>query len=259
MSAELPRVLTESLLESRRFGLRLVRGVLSTEHAADTVLNDINILRPDVAIFRCAAGDTSQIAALGGVGLYPLHADTLVYYAARLRDDAPLPPPTPAHDIRRASPSDADAVAGIVRGGFHGYRNHYHANPRLLPAAILEGYVEWALDYATVSSESRQTWIYSVNGIARSFATCRLNENGEDIEVVLNATAPDAAGHGFYSRLLEYLMAHFGRTGRRRVLISTQIWNYVVQRVWARAGLVIESAYDTYHVNVPHGYWETAS
>lgn len=257
MTRPASRLLKESDIESRRFGLGIARGVVTGDANPDQVLRDIVALRPDVAIFRCAAGDTRQIAALVAAGLAPLHADTLVYYRIAL-DAARGDGEDPDFDgaIAQATEEDGDALADIVRRGFRDYRNHYHANPLLPADAILEGYVEWALDYAIRPADGQQTWVYRADGHARGFATCRLRPDGSEVEIVLNATDPAWAGRGFYSSLLRFLVAHYRSSGFAALVISTQVWNYRVQRVWARTGLVIDHAWDTYHVNVPRSFLE---
>lgn len=257
MTTDPTRVLRDSEVESRRFGLRIARGVVGDSVKPDQIRSDIDALRPDIAIFRCAAGETGQIAALVAAGLAPLHADTLVYHRIALGEPSAGDSSNRDAAIDPARNEDEQALAAIVRRSFHGYRNHYHANPKLPADAILEGYVEWALDYAIRPVDGQQTWVYRADGEARGFATCRLEPDRSKVEIVLNATDPAWAGRGFYSTLLRFLIAHYRRAGFTALVISTQVWNYGVQRVWARAGLVIDHAWDTYHVNVPRSYFET--
>lgn len=254
MNASSPNVLSASPIESRRFGLQVARGVLLGSEPPDAVLTDIKILRPDLAIFRCAAGDVSQISSLNSNGLTVIHADTLVYYGTQLEGRPQEAQPLP--EIRIAEPADSEALASIIRESFADYRNHYHANPRLSREAILEGYVEWALGNATQEAGAKQTWVVCTEGKPASFATCRTCR--DEVEIILNATARRWAGRGFYSQLLSFLIGHYGQTGYSRLLISTQIWNYSVQRIWTRGGMMIDRAYDTYHVNVPHEFWDKA-
>lgn len=252
MTNETDRVLRYSDAESRRFGLRIMRGVVGAGAGNNTILEELKASAPDVVIFRCDAGDTSQISTLVSAGLIPLHADTLVYYSANLS-----PPPTlveASRQIRTANDEDATALSGIIRRSFVSYRNHYHANPLFSPEAILDGYVEWALDYAIQPTCDQQTWLYCLDNGVCSFATCRLDKVRQSVEIVLNATDPSWSGRGFYSKLLRHLLDHYGNLGFSRLMISTQIWNYAVQRVWTRAGLTMDRAYDTYHINIPHAF-----
>lgn len=256
MTTRPAQVLRNSEVESRRFGLRIARGVLGGSAPPDQIRSDIDALRPDIAIFRCAAGETSQIAALVAAGLVPLHADTLVYHRIALADSSAGGGSGRAAAIGPAGKEDEHVLAAIVRRSFHGYRNHYHANPLLAADAVLEGYVEWALDYAIRPLEGQQTWVYRADGEARGFATCRMKADRSEVEVVLNATDPSWSGRGFYSTLLRFLIAHYRDAGFTSLTISTQVWNYRVQRVWARAGLVMDHAWDTYHVNIPRTFFE---
>ena len=243
-------MLRNSEVESQRFGLRVARGMVTKDAPRDQVRADIARLKPDVAIFRCEAGDTRQIDELAKAGLVPRHADTLVYYRISLTGSTDAPA-VDNGGIGQAEVGDAPSLEAIVRRGFAGYRNHYHANPLLSEAAILDGYVEWALDYAVRPTEGQQTWVYRIRGQARSFATCKLQDDRSEVEIVLNATDPAWTGRGLYSSLLQFLIAYYRRAGFAALVISTQVWNYGVQRVWSRAGLVIHRAFDTYHVNVP--------
>ncbi|WP_157745526.1 GNAT family N-acetyltransferase [Luteimonas chenhongjianii] len=251
MSEGLLHVLRHSQVESNRFGLRVVRGMVTKDAPRDQVRADIERLKPDIAIFRCEAGDTRQIDELAKAGLVPRHADTLVYYKISLDRPTIGAPAVDDGGIGQAEVCDAASLEAIVRRGFAGYRNHYHANPLLSEAAILDGYVEWALDYAIRPAEGQQTWVYRIGGQARSFATCKLRADRSEVEIVLNATDPAWTGRGLYSSLLKSLIAYYRRAGFAALVISTQVWNYGVQRVWSRTGLVIHRAFDTYHVNVP--------
>lgn len=250
---ESSRVLRFSDIESRRFGLRIARGVVSADAAAGQLLQDITALRPDVAIFRCDAGNSLQTGALVAAGLVPIHADTLVYYRIGL-DAGPTHDADASVAIRPARSNDEQALAAIVRRSFTGYRNHYHANPLLATDAILDGYVEWALDHAIRPGSGQDTWVYCADDEVRGFATCRRADDESTVDIVLNAIDPASAKQGFYGRLLKFLVAHYRHAGIGALEVSTQVWNYGVQRIWARTGLVIDRAYDTWHVNVPRDF-----
>ena len=254
MTPEPSRLLRFSDIESRRFGLTVVRGIVPGDAPPGQLLHDIIALRPDVAIFRCDAGNSEQAGALLAAGLIPIHADTLVYYRIALGTPTAQDADDSAAAIRPARPDDEQALAAIVRRSFTGYRNHYHANPRLAPDAILDGYVEWALDHAIRPSPEQDSWVYCADGEVRGFATCRRAADGSIVDIVLNAIDPAAARQGYYGRLLKFLITHYRQVGVGALEVSTQVWNYSVQRIWARTGLVIDRAYDTWHVNVPRDF-----
>src|SRR5690606_9534267 len=123
----------------------------------------------------------------------PIHADTLVYYRCDLRHRAGTGSCGPIRDfpatVRRATPDDSEAIIGIVRSGFEGYRNHYHANPLLRAQDILDGYVEWALAY-TRPQLDKCTWVTDIEHDVVGFATCREDVDRREVEIVLNAVDP---------------------------------------------------------------------
>ena len=239
--------------ESSRFGVRIARGIIPSSAPVETVVREIRSLQPDVAIVRLAAGDHRPVQALIEDGLIPLHADTLVYYETLLANPT-FTHPDPSDLVRVASPSDAESLAHIARRSFVGYRSHYHANPRFSTSSITEGYVEWALSYLAGEADGRRTWVVEASpGKVVGFATCNEQAAGMQVEIVLNATDPAHMRAGHYSRLLRGILDYYRRRGFVSLCISTQVWNFAVQRVWARAGLVIRSAFDTYHINLHPG------
>ncbi|MFI5071356.1 MAG: GNAT family N-acetyltransferase, partial [Terriglobales bacterium] len=202
-----------------------------------------------IAILRIPAGMTAPLRDFTGRGLTPLHADTLVYYERRLTSQVAISAPSPTLTIEKATIEDQASIAGVARRGFNSYRSHYHANPLLDPALILEGYAEWAINYITSGSSDRETWIVRDRDSVIAFATCTLFFDDQIVEVVLNAVDPAHAGRGVYGHLLRHILGTYQRRGLSAIRISTQVWNYTVQRAWTREGLAISHAYDTYHIN----------
>lgn len=239
-----------SKADSLRFGLKVIRGAVPPHAPAGAVLHDIRQSRPDVAIFRCEAGDSTQVQSLRSEGLSPIHADTLVHYRGRL-GEFPLADAQPGNvAVARAGAKDRDAIASIAARGFSGYKSHYHANPLLSHEKILQGYVEWAVSYAESTVDGVQAWVAEFDGKVRGFATCRPSTDLLQVEVLLNAVDPDWSGKGIYTGLLASIMRQYGAAGMKAIAISTQVWNYRVQQVWTRLGFVLERAEDTYHVNL---------
>ncbi|WP_163839895.1 GNAT family N-acetyltransferase [Pseudoxanthomonas sacheonensis] len=244
-----------SSADSLRFGFKVIRGTVPPQAPAGAVIHDIRRLRPSVAIFRCEAGDSTQMQSLRSEGLFPIHADTLVHYRGDLDQAHFADVSSGSVAIVRASARDRDAIAAIAARSFSGYKSHYHANPLFDHEKILQGYVEWATSHAEATTNEVEAWVAEFDGKVRGFATCRLDSESSKVEVLLNAVDPDWSGKGVYTRLLASIMRQYQAAGMQAVAISTQVWNYRVQRVWARLGLVLERAEDTYHVNL-HGQAE---
>jgi N-acetylglutamate synthase-like GNAT family acetyltransferase len=251
---EITQLLTLSETDSNRFGLRIVRGNLDdTPELVTRILQDISDSAAEIAIFRVPAGSTRLLHRLHDYGFSPIHADTLVYHSRDLSERIPDEPAAMPWDIQLATASDSPGIAAVARQSFDSYRSHYHANPRLDPARIAEGYAEWAISFIKRSTPDLETWIARRDGQVIAFATCRLSPAEHDVEIVLNAVSPSEAGQGVYSSLLRHLLRAYQAQHFYRARISTQVWNYRVQRAWARAGFIITHAYNTYHLNIaPH-------
>lgn len=239
-----------SPLDSQRFGYTIIRGTVGDESPHDYVLASLIAFDADIAIFRCPAGDIGQVRNLIHNGYLPIHADTLVYYSRAL---SPQLLPAEVHvsgvDASLARPEEQQAIADIARLSFSNYRSHYLANPLLDSKLVLEGYTQWAQAHLASQHTNKDTWVVRVKGRVCGFATCSIAAEASSIEIVLNAVAPAVSGQGLYGHLLNAIIRHYGREGLASLVISTQVWNYQVQRAWSRAGLTLHLALDTYHVN----------
>jgi len=236
-----------SPLDSARFGLRVFRGkgerIDERSLFASLVTNGV-----DVAIVRTPAG-TPGWPRLSRYGLQPIHADTLVYYGLDLQAYEPRSLRNTDLVFSEAGDADREALAALVRTTFDGYTSHYHANPLFDQAHILAGYMEWATGYVGAAAPGRITWVARRDGEIVAFACCSHDGSGGESEGVLYGVHPAHSGGGLYGDLIRYTQAAFRERGFRSMVVSTQIWNYAVQKVWAREGFSLARAYDTWHVN----------
>lgn len=250
MSDPAPTWLASSLEDSRRFKLHVVRGRIDAVMPDSGVLQaEIATLRADVAIIRLPAGRLEPILDLMASGYAPIHADTLVYHSRKLDEPVADKPADGVSSVEMAGDADRARIREIAVRSFSSYRSHYHANPLFDRDKISEGYAEWSVSFLDAQSPDRETWIAQMAGEVAGFATCALHTVDNSAEVILNAVAPEYAGRGVYGYLLNQILANYRKRGFAVVHISTQVWNYIVQKAWARAGFVISHAYDTYHVN----------
>lgn len=234
--------LQPSPLDSHRFGIIVERGRFDVGVRTDDVVAAVKRSSADLIILRLPAGQSDIATGLLAHGEAIFHADTLVYHGVTL----PAPTARAAGNVRRALASDRDAIAAIAKRSFRNYKAHYAANPLLPQDAVLQGYVEWAQSRLDAEVPAQATWVVVDAGQVAGFATCDVSER--QVEIVLNAVDPAFERRGHYGALLSHLMHYYSSTGLERLIISTQIWNYTVQRQWARAGLLLDAAYDTYHV-----------
>lgn len=234
--------------DSRRFGLDIFRGT-TAEPDARSLLREIVAAQADIAIVRTPVGLASRMHALAALGLPPIHADTLVYYQAGLRGHVARAARNADLDIGEAGAADLDGLKQVAALGFAGYVSHYNANPLLDAAKSNAGYVEWASGYLNRPAPAKATWVARRGGRVLGFVCCLIDRDAGHCEIVLNAVHPEHAGGGVYTDLVRHVMAQCAARGLARIEISTQIWNYAVQKVWAREGFALDRAYDTYHLN----------
>lgn len=240
------QVLNDSALDSARFGIKVMRGHVPTNTPSCDIINEVISCGASLIILRTDAGDSDAIVQLQRQGWPVIHADTLVYYGIDLTalPHGPLP-----EGVRLATNADRDAIHEIAESSFRGYRAHYAANPLLPPDKILAGYVEWAKSRLTPANLGSCTWVVAAENRIAGFATCDLSADMSSVEIVLNAVHPRFSRRGLYGRLLKGILFHYATQSYQRLVISTQLWNYTVQRQWTRAGLSLERAYDTYHID----------
>jgi hypothetical protein len=238
-----------SSADSSRFGLVVIRGTVTEHDPVDAVLTAIHESTADISIISCPAGCTTHPRELMESGYLPIHADTLVYYGCSLTDALPAPIELHGVESSAARADEINSIGEIARLCFSDYRSHYLANPRLDPQLVVDGYVEWAQKYLANNEQTRDTWAVRVDGRVCGFATCATTPDRSSVEIVLNGVAPSHMGRGLYGHLLNTMIRHYSGQGFQSLQISTQIWNYVVQRAWTRAGLTLQRAFDTYHVN----------
>lgn len=240
-------VLQRSNLDSDRFSMEVFRGQADAACARQVVLEIVR-QRCDLAIVRVKAGDQSLPAALQKMGLPFIHGDTLVYYEADLHALTPKPLRNIDLSFRKANSADRAALDSLIAATFRGYRSHYHSNPLLGPELILEGYKQWGSSF--LGRSQGQLWVAERGGgDVIAFAACDEDGEGTIGEGVLYGVSPDASGGGVYGDLIRHTLLDFKARGFSKMKVSTQVWNYAVQKVWAREGFALIEAWDTLHVN----------
>lgn len=225
-----PLVLSD--LESARFGVRVARWQPESPDArVDPTAFDVVIVR------RPAQWSERWFELAGYDGYTAVHADSLIYWEWRV---APIPDPGTVIDL---APSDGD-LAGLIGEVFADYQNHYRANPLFDAGDALDGYVEWAV--ATATRTGRYHVWNGADGAPAGVAVVDWAASVPDIR--LAGMRPSAQGGGLYRHLLSGVMSRAAEAGHSSVLISTQVQNIAVQRVWAALGWKPCDAFDTTHL-----------
>ena len=231
-----------SPLEEERFGVRTVR-VNELERAALPELLDFcraNSVR--MVIARCSSEDLASAQALEEAGGRLM--DTLLYYSLELaRSPAtPIPP-----RVRLVRQQEVEPLVAIASDSFRDYRGHYHADPRLDRAACDATYTDWVRRSILDRKVADAVYTCELDGKLAAFATMRAN-SPEEGEGVLFGVAPWAQGRGIYADLIRAGIEWCRARSHARMIVSTQVTNLAVQKVWVRQGFEPSGSYFTFHL-----------
>ncbi len=238
----------KSLLDSNRFSLNIHRETCSEM--------DIKLIRKyiyenlvDILILRVESHKKEKQSNIASLGFPYIHCDNLVYYKSDLINGIPKPLKNNLI-FKEVDHSNAFELEGMIPLIFNDYQNHYMANPYLDKSGIIEGYIEWAKAYISSDNSGKISWLVSnKNNDLVGFATCNFNEVTKVCEGILYGILPNMSGGGIYSDLIRFTQMYFKEKGFEQMLVSTQIQNYAVQKVWSREGFYLYNSYDTYHIN----------
>ncbi|MGI6235750.1 MAG: GNAT family N-acetyltransferase [Christensenellales bacterium] len=239
-------LMTYSDVESKRFGMRVFRGTID-EINEKQILSSIIENKVDMAILRIPVSKQYQISRLEKTGLPYIVADTLVYYSVDLTTYLPKPIRNKDLVFQNCSLEHIDSLSALVEIIFASYTNHYTSNPYLKREDIIDGYKEWACAYIAEDNNKRFTWVVKKGQGVVGFATCGCDKKiGEG---VLYGVLPSASGNGIYSDIIRFTQQYLKDIGCCQMIVSTQIQNFSVQKVWNREGFTLKDAYITLHIN----------
>jgi GNAT superfamily N-acetyltransferase len=238
-----PKVALSSL-DTERWGV-------VTARANDVRRDDVGALEAfcresavGLLIARCSTEELPAAQAMERAG-YSL-MDTLVYYGRDVSSAPPVEPSDGEPVVRSVKPGEEEAVRDLARVAFRNYAGHYHADPRLEQGACDEVYADWAYRSCVDPSVADDVLVGALAGEIVAFATVRFNSELEG-EGVLFGVGPSARGRGLYRRLVVHAMDLCASRGRSQMVVSTQVTNVHVQKVWARLGFVPTRSCHTFH------------
>lgn len=232
-----------SAIDEERFGIRTARALQVTLYTLPEVMDFCRMNGVVLLIARCLASEIRVAQAMEQEGCFLM--DTLVYYSRNLLN-TPIPLDTGKVTIRPIQPGEEDDVKIVAGESFRGYSGHYHADDRLDRKKCDEGYVSWALRSCISRDIGDEVLVADSGGSIVGFATLRLN-SPEEGEGVLFGVVPLAQEHGIYRSFMIHGMNWCLSKGATHMVVSTQIANVNVQKVWMRIGFEIRYAYYTFH------------
>lgn len=235
-------VATFSTLDSERFGIRAARAHVVPEtlpRALDFCASE----KIDLLIARCSTTDVVAAQRMESSGF--LLMDTLVYYAFDLSSKT-IPQDAGKFLVRRLKPEDKDEIEAIAASAFRGYIGHYHADPRLDRQKCDETYASWAERSVTLKTAADEVLVAEHNTAVAGFATLRVN-SPQECEGLLYAVAPAYQKLSVCPALMIHSLHWCLSQGAERMVISTQVTNVSMQKVWCRVGFEPSHSYYTFH------------
>ena len=231
MNSDLPLVHL-STIDEERFGIRTARASGVTLGTLPHVMDFCQANEVLLLIVRCATSEFGAVHAMERAGF--LLMDTLVYYSRDLAR-RPIPARMGSIPIRPIRPGEEEVVKSIAVESFRGYFGHYHADERLEKYKCDEAYEYWAYRSCVSRDVADEVLVAEHGGSVSAFCTFRVNAQ-EEGEAVLSGVSPSAQRRGIYRELLIAGMEWCLSRGSVRMVLSTQITNIAVQKVWVRLG-----------------------
>ena len=237
--------LNYSSIESMRFNLKVYRGMFK-EIDPNDFLTTVIKERVDIAIIRIPSERQDSLVHLDETSLPYLIADTLVYYYVDFKIYEPNKLRNRDLVFVEFHSKHFKMMDKLVSEIFYTYKNHYTSNP-LLAADIVEIYKEWARSYVTDKKKGKQSWLVNKGNQFIGFALCSFER--DESEGVLFGVSPSAVGGGVYGDCIRFTQRFFKKNNYSTMKVSTQVYNYAVQKVWGKEGFFMKKSFFTVHVN----------
>lgn len=241
---EQPMKIELSLLDEDQFGFKAARAVDVTAESLPEVMSFCQHHAVQFLIARTDVSELKAAQAMERQGF--LLMDTLVYAGRDI-----VSRPIPADDsekvrIRSFRPGEEEQIRIIAVEAFHNYGGHYHADERLDRKKCDAVYESWAIRSCFSREMAEAVLVAEQNNMIAGFTTLKLNQAGEG-DIRLFAVAPWAQRQGIARSLMIGSMNWCREKGLSRTVISTQITNYAMRKVWTRLGFEPTRAFYTFH------------
>ena len=240
-----------SLTESKRFRMNIFRESIEYPDIlnVDGIKNELSNFKVDILFIRVNSILKHDQFKLTNIGYPILHCDSLVYYKYSL---IPNKKESLRNDLNfiAVDKNNFNILREIIPSIFDNYQNHYYSNPLLNRKDILDGYIEWVISSIIQNKKDEITWIvYNNSNKVVGFAKCSFNIENSSCEGILFGVLPEYSNGGIYTDLIRFTKNYFTDLGIDTMIVSTQLQNYTVQKIWNREGFFMYKSYDTYHIN----------
>lgn len=229
--------------DTARWGVRTAKAFVTRRDEVPALIESCRRNEVRFAVVRCPAEETAAAQGLEREGMRLM--DTLVFFSLHLRDwVAPTGPEGVTTRPMRAE--EISVVRTIAEATFRGYPGHYHADERLDRAQCDAVYVDWSLKLCRSAGYPSEVLLAIVDDIPVGYMTFRW-QLGEHGEAVLGGVTDIARRRGVYRALLVNGLIWLKAKGAETAMVSTQLSNVGVQKVWTRLGFEPHHALYTFH------------
>lgn len=230
-------------LDRQRFGITTAKVTLSGNESVAELMEWCSSNAVQMLIARCATPELALVQRLEQAGCFL--TDTLVYFVKRHVVNVPVSLPE-GYTTRLATVADASAVGKLAGMTFAGYLGHYHADPHLDQAQADMVYVDWAANSCGRPGVADAVLLIEQGNEIAAFATLKIN-NEREFEGVLFGVHPTHQGKRLYHALMQLAQNWASERSILHMIVSTQVTNLSVQKVWCRQGFEPSKSYYTFH------------
>ena len=232
-----------SEIDRLRFGVTVAKTTLDGAEPVEALMDWCADAGAELLIARCPTTELALVQRLEQVGCFL--TDTLVYYSKGgiVHADVAL---ADGYTTRLATAADADAVARLAGVTFAGYQGHYHADARLARADADLVYSSWAANSCSVAGVADAVVLIEHAGQIVAFATLKTLDAGS-YEGVLFGVHPEHQGKRLYQALMRLSQNWAAERALPQMVVSTQVTNLAVQKVWCRQGFEPSKSFYTFH------------
>jgi len=230
-------------IDETRFGIKTAKSFPETTRDILNIMNFCDMNHVKLLIARCSTSNIQVVHEMERHGFFMM--DTLVYYSFKLKKK-PVPEDVSDIEARPVRQGEEVLVKDIARSSFQGYQGHYHADNRLDRQTCDDVYTDWAYISCFRNGMADEVMVAESEESLAGFATLRKNDSSEG-EGVLFGVAPSFQGKGIYRSLMISGMKWCVSEKLDTMIVSTQITNTAVQKVWTRLGFEPGHSYYTFH------------
>ena len=232
-----------SPLDQKRFKVKTAKASLEHEADVDGAVQWCRAADVEFLVARCETHNIFAAQKMEDQGFNL--TDTLVYYRNKKIKKTSLILPD-RYSWRLAGGQDREAVAQLSERTFSGYLGHYHADRRLKKTDSDQVYISWAGNSCADLALADAVLLIEYAGLPVAFATQKRVEDYM-FEGVLFGVDPAHQGKSLYHALMS-LSQNWGLdSGFSQMIVSTQVTNLAVQKVWWRHGFEPFKGYYTFH------------